>query len=66
MVLWLEKGISMLIICSQDEKKQLRTNCGGDCDHCVFSDVICPLEDNMVITYEQAMMGKGLEIKIKR
>ena len=56
----------MLIICSQDEKKQLLTTCGGDCDHCVFSDVICPLEDNMVVTYEQAMMGKELEIKMKR
>ena len=56
----------MLIICSQDEKKQLRTNCGGDCDHCVFSDIICPIEDSMVVTYEQAMMGKELEIKMKR
>ena len=56
----------MIIICSQDEKKQLRTNCGGDCNHCVFSDVICPIEDSMVVTYEQVMMGKGLEIKMIR
>lgn len=56
----------MLIICSQDEKKQLRASCGGDCDHCVFSDVICPIENSMVISYEQARMCKELEIKVKR
>lgn len=53
----------MLIICDDEERDIIRHNCDGECEYCVFRDMHCPVEYDMIITNEEINRGKGLRIK---
>lgn len=54
----------MLIICSEEEKENMRWMCGGRCNDCIFKNVKCPIEYNMVITYKDISKGRNLEVDL--
>ena len=55
----------MLIICSDEEKELMRWMCGGHCDNCVFKNVRCPIEYNMIVTNKEISSGKNLEVNLR-
>lgn len=50
----------MLIICNDEERDIIRHNCGGECDGCVFKDVRCPVERDMIILMRE-IAGEKIE-----
>lgn len=55
----------MLIICNEEEKEHIRKMCGGHCDNCIFNNVRCPIEYNMIITNKEISNGKNLEVCLR-
>ncbi len=58
----------MLIICSEEEKQLIRKACDGSCirgGSCIFLNVRCPIEHNMIITDKEVANGKSLEVKMR-
>ena len=55
----------MLIICTKEEKFEIRNKCDGRCEHCVFEKVRCPIEWCMIVTDEEVCKGKFLEVSTR-
>ena len=53
----------MLIICDDEERDIIRHNCGGECERCVFRDMYCPVEYNMIITDMEIARGKDMKLR---
>ena len=52
----------MLIICTDEEKTAMMKTCAGECSGCIFENVNCPVEKNMIITDREVERGKDLVI----
>ena len=53
----------MLIICTDEEKRTMRKTCASECNGCVFENVNCPIEKNMIVTDTEVERGKDLEVQ---
>ena len=56
----------MLIVCSEEEKIEMRNKCDGICEYCIFENTRCPIEHNMIITHKEVGNGKNLEVNVHK
>lgn len=48
----------MLLICSEEEKNQLMHICNGSCEHCIFENMECPVDNMQIVTTEAIDCGQ--------